>query len=151
MSQEHSMLNNSGEEAYAARQVPGTKGQSANGALRNLVHLDVLSIPNDPTRASPDVVQSFETLLDFLPREEEYMDHDDALVIAMWIANTWDKRIMVDKGSSIDILYFDIFQKLGLSDGDLLPMTSTLTRFTGDSISPLGITSLGYRRGRAKI
>ncbi|RWW13803.1 hypothetical protein GW17_00022467 [Ensete ventricosum] len=49
---------------------------------------------------------------------------------------------MVDIESLTNILYYDAFQKLGLSNGDLVPMTSTLTGFTGDSISPLGITTL---------
>ncbi|KAJ8505651.1 hypothetical protein OPV22_006537 [Ensete ventricosum] len=49
---------------------------------------------------------------------------------------------MVDTGSSADILYFDVFQKLGLTNKDLLPMVSTLTGFTGDSVSPAGTTIL---------
>ncbi|RWV96469.1 hypothetical protein GW17_00040815 [Ensete ventricosum] len=52
------------------------------------------------------------------------------------------KWIMVDTRSSTDILYFDAFQKLGLTDGDLVPMTSTLTGFIEDAIAPLSITTL---------
>ncbi|RWW26564.1 hypothetical protein GW17_00009044 [Ensete ventricosum] len=74
--------------------------------------------------------------------EGEYPDHDNASVISTHIANARVKRIMVDTGSSTDILYFDAFQKFGLSDWDLVPMTSTLIRFTRDSISLLGITTL---------
>ncbi|RWW52500.1 hypothetical protein BHE74_00041079 [Ensete ventricosum] len=78
----------------------------------------------------------------FRSREEEYLDHDDALVISTRIANARVKRIMVDTGSSTDILYFDVFQKLGLIDKDLVPMISTLIGFTRDTIAPLGITTL---------
>ncbi|KAJ8466037.1 hypothetical protein OPV22_028589 [Ensete ventricosum] len=49
---------------------------------------------------------------------------------------------MIDTGSSTDILYFDAFQKLGLIDQDLAALTSTLTGFTGDSVSPLGATTI---------
>ncbi|RRT79131.1 hypothetical protein B296_00025919 [Ensete ventricosum] len=49
---------------------------------------------------------------------------------------------MIDTGSSADILYFDAFQKLELSANDLTPMTSSLPRFTSDSISLLEIMSL---------
>ncbi|RZS19174.1 hypothetical protein BHM03_00051530 [Ensete ventricosum] len=49
---------------------------------------------------------------------------------------------MIDTGSSTDILYFDAFQRLGLTDRDLAPLTSTLTRFTGDSVSPMGATMI---------
>ncbi|RZR95584.1 hypothetical protein BHM03_00024465 [Ensete ventricosum] len=40
------------------------------------------------------------------------------------------------------ILYFDVFQRLGLTDLDLAPLTSTLTGFIGDSVSPLGTTTI---------
>ncbi|RZS25565.1 hypothetical protein BHM03_00058786 [Ensete ventricosum] len=54
------------------------------------------------------------------------------------MTNTYVKRVMIDTGSSTDILYFDAFQRLGLADRDLTAITSTLTGFTGDSVSPLG-------------
>ncbi|RZR76465.1 hypothetical protein BHM03_00001248 [Ensete ventricosum] len=73
---------------------------------------------------------------------EEYPDHDDALVISAWIANSRIKRIIIDTGSSADILYLDAFQKIGLTDKDIISMTFALTRFAGDSISPLGMTTL---------
>ncbi|RRT36776.1 hypothetical protein B296_00046527 [Ensete ventricosum] len=73
---------------------------------------------------------------------EVYLDHDDALVISTQVANARVKRIMADTGSLADILYFDAFRKLGLTDKDLFPMTSMLTGFTGDSVSPAGMTTL---------
>ncbi|RZR72972.1 hypothetical protein BHM03_00018874 [Ensete ventricosum] len=73
---------------------------------------------------------------------EEYPDHDDALVILAWITNAEVKRVMIDMGSSVDILYFDAFQKLGLTNKDLISMTSALTKFTEDSISPLSMMAL---------
>ena len=61
-------------------------------------------------------------------------------MIFIQVANARVKRVMVDIGSSADVLYFDAFKKLSLTEGDLTPMASTLTRFTGDSISLLGTT-----------
>ncbi|RWV90612.1 hypothetical protein GW17_00047169 [Ensete ventricosum] len=49
---------------------------------------------------------------------------------------------MIDTRSATDILYFEAFQKLGLTDQDLTPLTSTLTGFTGDSTAPLGTMTL---------
>ncbi|RWW29874.1 hypothetical protein GW17_00005585 [Ensete ventricosum] len=59
--------------------------------------------------------------------EGEYPDHDDAMVIMACIANAHVKHIMIDTGSSTDIRYFDAFLKLGITNRDLIPMTSTLT------------------------
>lgn len=50
--------------------------------------------------------------------------------------------MMIDTGSSTDVLYFDIFKKLGLTKGDLAPMALALIGFMGDSISPLRTTPL---------
>ncbi|RWW32880.1 hypothetical protein GW17_00002429 [Ensete ventricosum] len=49
---------------------------------------------------------------------------------------------MIDTESSADILYLDTFQKLGVTNEDLTPMTSTLTGFTGDAIAPIGVVTL---------
>ncbi|RWW64782.1 hypothetical protein BHE74_00027957 [Ensete ventricosum] len=68
-------------------------------------------------------------------------DHDDALVITARIANARVKCIVIDIGSSTDILYLDAFQKLGMINRDHIPMTSTLTRLTRDAITPVGIAT----------
>ncbi|XP_009391097.2 uncharacterized protein LOC103977328 [Musa acuminata AAA Group] len=80
--------------------------------------------------------------ISFGAEEGERSHHDNALVISVQIANARVKRVMVDTGSSADILYLDAFKRLGLPTEDLIPMSSALTGFTGDSISPLGTTTL---------
>ena len=82
-----------------------------------------------------------------LAREVEHPNHDDALVISARIANTRVKRIMVDTGSSANVLYFDAFQKLGLTIKDLTPSQSTLIGFTGDSVLSLGTTTIPVTLG----
>ncbi|RRT40459.1 hypothetical protein B296_00040634 [Ensete ventricosum] len=57
------------------------------------------------------------------------------------MANAYVKRVMINTGSSTDIL-FDAFQRMGLTDQDLTPLTSTLTGVTGDSVSPVGATAI---------
>ncbi|RWW58154.1 hypothetical protein BHE74_00035011 [Ensete ventricosum] len=73
---------------------------------------------------------------------EKHQSHDDVLVISTRMTNAYVKRVMIDTGSSTNILYFDAFQRLGLTDRDLAALTSTLTGFTGDSVSPLGVTTI---------
>ncbi|RZR84798.1 hypothetical protein BHM03_00011679 [Ensete ventricosum] len=83
----------------------------------------------------------------FKSGSEQFPCHDDALVISIRIANAYVKRVMIDTGSSIDILYFDAFQKLGLTDKDLATLTSILTGFTRGFISPLGATTIPVTLG----
>ena len=45
--------------------------------------------------------------------------HCDALVITAMMTNNNVHRVLVDNGSSVDILYYQAFQKMGLKDGDL--------------------------------
>ncbi|XP_064993937.1 uncharacterized protein LOC135630710 [Musa acuminata AAA Group] len=84
----------------------------------------------------------FEPKITFGTKEAERSHHDDALVISIQITNARVKRVMVDTGSFANVLYLDAFKKLDLTNDDLTPMASALTRFTGDSISPLGPTIL---------
>ncbi|RRT65093.1 hypothetical protein B296_00023236 [Ensete ventricosum] len=74
--------------------------------------------------------------------ENEYPDHDDALGVTAHIANACVRCIMIDTRSSTDILYLDAFHKLRMTNWDLTPMTSTLTGFTGDAITPVGVVTL---------
>ncbi|XP_064937297.1 uncharacterized protein LOC135588878 [Musa acuminata AAA Group] len=100
-------------------------------------------------RAAPDVTPRHgpEPEITFLTGVSRQPEHDDALVISARVANAQVKRIMVDTGSSADILYFDAFQKLGLAKESMRPMGSALTGFTGDSISPLGAITLPLTLG----
>ncbi|XP_031116497.1 uncharacterized protein LOC116020154 [Ipomoea triloba] len=68
--------------------------------------------------------------------------HNDSLVITMDINGTNVQRILVDTGSSVNILYFDVFTQLGLSTDQLTPIWTPLSGFTGDSIEAEGVISL---------
>ena len=49
------------------------------------------------------------------------------------------KRLVVDKGSPADIMFWDLFQKLGLTEKDLIPHNGNQIGFTG-TLSPLRAT-----------
>ncbi|RWW32441.1 hypothetical protein GW17_00002887 [Ensete ventricosum] len=86
--------------------------------------------------------RAFLTTMCGIARGCGYPDHDDALVIMAHIVNARVKCIMIDIGSSVDILYLDAFQKLGMTNRDLIPMTSNLIGFIGDAITLVGIATL---------
>ncbi|RWW37679.1 hypothetical protein BHE74_00057168 [Ensete ventricosum] len=73
--------------------------------------------------------QTDEPEITFEARDAEYPDHDDALLVSIRIANARVRRVMVDTGSLVDVLYFDTIQKLRLTTVNLSPMSSTLNGF----------------------
>ena len=52
------------------------------------------------------------------------------------------KRILVDNGSSADIIYLPTFQQLKLDPKRLRPFKSPLVNFSGDRVYPRGIVTL---------
>ena len=71
-----------------------------------------------------------------------YQPHDDALVITMNIAGFTTRRVMVDNGSSADILYLLAYQEMKLDKEKLRPMEVPLVGFTGDKICLVSIVTL---------
>ena len=68
--------------------------------------------------------------------------HNDPLVIMLTIEGFNTKRILVDNGSSADIIYLPAFQQLKLDPGRLCPFDSPLVSFSGDRVYPKGIVML---------
>ena len=62
--------------------------------------------------------------------------HVDALVITARVANNNIHHLMVDDGSTMDILYLSAYKRMGLTEDDLDPNSSPLYNFTGDHVVP---------------
>ena len=52
--------------------------------------------------------------------------HEDTLVVTAKIGNNLVHRILVNNGCAVNILYWDAYQKVGLTQVDLSPTTSPL-------------------------
>ncbi|VFQ69366.1 unnamed protein product [Cuscuta campestris] len=65
-------------------------------------------------------------------------DHNDPLVITMDINGVDVARVLVDHGSSVNILYLETFQKLRLCQTQLEPLKTPLSGFTGDTVEAEG-------------
>ncbi|KAG6732462.1 hypothetical protein I3842_01G179400 [Carya illinoinensis] len=73
--------------------------------------------------------------------------HEDALVITLVIANSTTRRVLVDNGSSADILLWEAFVKMGIDVGKLRLSPMPLKGFSGDTIQPVGAITLPITAG----
>ena len=68
--------------------------------------------------------------------------HDDAIVITLLIADYTTRRVLVDNGSSADILYYPAFQQMRLGRDQLRPVCSPLIGFGGMKVQLVGTITL---------
>ncbi|XP_030924754.1 uncharacterized protein LOC115951744 [Quercus lobata] len=64
--------------------------------------------------------------------------HDDALVVTLRIGGYDVKRVLVDQGSAIEIMYPDLYKGLNLKPKDLTTYDSLLVSFEGKTVTPRG-------------
>ena len=64
--------------------------------------------------------------------------HDDPMVITVQIANCLVHHVLIDTGSSVDILFKGAHEQLNLKNSCYNSCTSLLYGFTGDSVMPTG-------------
>ena len=64
--------------------------------------------------------------------------HDDALVVTLRIGGYDLKRVMVNQGSAVEIMYPDLYKGLGLKPKDLTTYSSPLVSFEGKMVVPKG-------------
>ncbi|XP_065617151.1 uncharacterized protein LOC136062241 [Quercus suber] len=85
-----------------------------------------------------------EQAITFTDEDAEKIHHlyDDVIVITLLIADYKTRRVLIDNGSSADILYYLAFQQMRLGRDRLRPVSSPLVGFGGMKVQPVGIISL---------
>ena len=64
--------------------------------------------------------------------------HDDALVITLRIRGYDVRRVLVDQGSAMEVMYPDLYKGLNLKPEDLTAYDSPLVSFEGKIVTPRG-------------
>ncbi|GAV71049.1 hypothetical protein CFOL_v3_14543 [Cephalotus follicularis] len=77
------------------------------------------------------------------------LPHDDPVVVTLMVELFTMKRILIDSGSSADILYKHAFDQLRISVDQLKPMKTPLVGFAGEMVHPLGSIDLSVVTGTA--
>ncbi|XP_062103457.1 uncharacterized protein LOC133814527 [Humulus lupulus] len=103
-----------------ARQTNWIKGESS-GIEKNTISLPAQTISFSTTEST--------RLLNL---------HHDALVIALYIANFLTKRILIDNGSSTNILFLSALKEIGIDESKIIKNTTTLIDFSGEQRNTLG-------------
>ncbi|GAV58707.1 hypothetical protein CFOL_v3_02240, partial [Cephalotus follicularis] len=95
------------------------------------------------------------------PRDEEVISfsevdyegvrlpHDDPVVVTLMVELFTMKRILIDSGSSADILYKHAFDQLRIPVDRLKPVKTPLVGFAGEMVHPLGSVDLLVVAGTA--
>ena len=76
--------------------------------------------------------------------------HEDALVIKALVASTELRRILVDTGNSVDILFKSALDDMGISDLKLEQTNTSLKGFGGGRLTPMGIIELPIIVGQSR-
>ena len=85
-----------------------------------------------------------ESAITFKNADAERVHHpyDVAIVITLFIADYTTRRVLVDNGSSTDILYYPAFQEIRLGRDQFRPVNSPLVGFGGMKVQLVGTVTL---------
>ena len=82
--------------------------------------------------------QSTSILFDEKETQHLERSHDDALVVTLDVANFEVSRILIDTGSSVDLIFLSTLERMGISRADVVGPPSPLVAFTSESVMSLG-------------
>ena len=91
---------------------------------------------SEPKRAKMDI----QPVSRFLNKDKigTIQPYDDALVVTLKIGGYDVKKVLVDQGSAIEIMYPDLYKGLNLKPEDLTTYDSPLVSFEGKTVIPKG-------------
>ncbi|XP_050258865.1 uncharacterized protein LOC126703839 [Quercus robur] len=75
-------------------------------------------------------------------KEGTIQPHDDALVVTLRIGGYDVRRVLVDQGSAVEVMYPDLYKGLNLKQEDLSPYNTPLLSFEGKIVIPKGMIRL---------
>ena len=88
-------------------------------------------------------------IIEFLEEDARRLHHphDDALVIRLWVEDYNMHRVLINNGSSVDILYYPAFQQMRIDRERLIPTNAPFVGFKGSQVFPLGAITFSVMVG----
>uniref|UniRef100_A0A2N9FJY0 RNase H type-1 domain-containing protein n=1 Tax=Fagus sylvatica TaxID=28930 RepID=A0A2N9FJY0_FAGSY len=128
----------------------GSTCHDQRGEMRRAAHLrEVFQVQDSPQMApTPLRKESVEEIV-FSNQDLEgvQLPHSDALVITLRIGEFDVKRVLIDPGSSVEIMYESLFRGLGLGKKDLSRTEGPLSGFSGETVIPSGKVTINVKAG----
>jgi len=110
-------------------------GGCSNSARKK--HLRAIQSAHATTRRRPHIPPITFTDDDFTA-----IAQDDPMVITVEIDKFAIAKTLVDQGSSVDILYWEIFKKMRISEADIQPYNEQIVGFSGERVDTKGYIDL---------
>ena len=104
------------------------------------------------TGSVPKIVRRKSPIIRFSEEDAKRLHHplDDALVVSIRVGDYNVHQVLVDNGSSVDILYYPAFQQMGIDRAQLILTNAPLVGFGGTRVFPLGKPHLWVLGRRCK-
>ncbi|XP_026398738.1 uncharacterized protein LOC113294561 [Papaver somniferum] len=83
--------------------------------------------------------------------EEDMEDHNDPLVLTLPVAGCNVKKILIDRGSSANVLFYDTFKRMELNDEQVMSSYYTIYGFNGAPTKRLGYIVLEVKAAPMKF
>uniref|UniRef100_A0A2N9FEF2 Retrotransposon gag domain-containing protein n=1 Tax=Fagus sylvatica TaxID=28930 RepID=A0A2N9FEF2_FAGSY len=129
------------KNGHLKQYVDDTAGRDQRGEMRKVAHLRETFQIGDSAQMAPRPLrkESVEQIV-FTDQDLErvQLPHSDALVITLRIREFNIKRILIDPGSSAEIMYEPLFRGLGIGAKDLNCTEGPLYGFSGKTVVPSG-------------
>ena len=120
-----------------------SSSKKAHKTYLRMVHIVQLtrSVPKMPRMDNPTIEFSEDDA------RRLHHPHDDALVVSLQIGDYNMHWVLVDNGSSVDILYYPAFQQMRIDREQLTPINAPFVGFGGTRVFPLGAITLAVTTG----
>ncbi|XP_059654652.1 uncharacterized protein LOC132301417 [Cornus florida] len=79
------------------------------------------------------------------------LPHEDPLVISLPVANCMIKRVLVDSGSSANIIIKAVFEQLEIPSSSIRPTSSPLMGFDGTKVDPIRVIDLSVTMAKRTL
>ncbi|KAJ9544561.1 hypothetical protein OSB04_024268 [Centaurea solstitialis] len=95
-------------------------------------------IPNESRTAEKKELDATKISFDIEDMSDTHQKHHDALVIQLTIGNCLTKRVLIDGGSSANVIFAETLKIMGIDRSNIVRRKTTLIGFNGDATSTLG-------------